>query len=209
MYISFFSSTFFSRDSLVQLLYSFSNAFIWSFCPVFLGFSSLRLTQFVMSLLLVFLFQVSNNVTHFLYLFNCILNYIIFFIFFFKCLYLLDCVFLNFVKGFLHFLFKRLNHCHKIRFKVILLHFRWVMVFRACCHSKAGLWCCHITQAFVDYVLMLVLCHLFVPGIDRTDGPWWHQVSGIADRAGYPKWQWVFGDVGRACILWWQQISGL
>ena len=84
--------------------------------------------------------------------------------------HLLDCIFLYFLKGFIHSLLKCLYHLHKIELKVIFLCFICFMTSRSYCSKLAEIWWCHRALALVDYVLILAFSHLVVHGIIRSLG---------------------------------------
>ena len=65
-------------------------------------------------------------------------------------------MFIDFFKGFIHFLFNDFYYIHKGYFKVFGLCFTYVEMLRAFCGRIAGLWWRHIVLAGIDCVLKLV-----------------------------------------------------
>jgi hypothetical protein len=79
---------------------------------------------------------------------------------FIRFLHLFVCIFLDFFKEFINFLFKGLYYLYKIAFVIVFLCFSCVVIFRACCSRRAGVWRCHIVLAVFDCVLTLAFSHL-------------------------------------------------
>ena len=77
---------------------------------------------------------------------------------FINFLALLVCVFLDFFKGFINFLFKGLlNHLHMGDFQALFLCFSYARIFWACCGRINRLWWGHSALAVIDCVFMFVL----------------------------------------------------
>ena len=120
MYYSFFIHSFF-LDFLFHILCSVGDACVCGSC-FFLGFPSPGFSQFVCVFLIAStsIFRSWTFFFHFLHLFSCI------FLYFFKRfisipfteLYVVNCIFQCFLKGFNCLLFKGPSHLYKIGFNV-------------------------------------------------------------------------------------------
>lgn len=75
--------------------------------------------------------------------------------------YLSDGIFLYFLKGFIHALFKGLYHLYRIGFKSLFFCFSFISISSISDIRIAGLWCCHVALDLVDCALMISFRHLF------------------------------------------------
>lgn len=68
--------------------------------------------------------------------------------------------FLDFVKGFTHFLVKNLYHIHKVSFNIFFFCFSYVGIFRACYGRIAGFYGDILPWLLSIVFLMLATKHL-------------------------------------------------
>lgn len=68
--------------------------------------------------------------------------------------------FMDFIKGFILFLFEDLYHLYIICFKIFYMCFSYVAIFVAYYHRITGRYCGNITLAVICFIFILVSIHL-------------------------------------------------